>query len=357
MRYRAELFLVGAALVALTWTVLPGFRADLVAYERTLLRINDPAITAISPDPSAPQGLRTLPGSLAVSGESVRTADLHLNGLTPGTYGVIVHRGGRTVQARLLILDRLVDGGLTGAGILLVVVLTPGLLFRSTNVLRKDTRQALSGWHYLLSEREGLSLSRFQLAIWFVPAIIVYGILGWPTHQFPAIPDTLWQLLGLSTATATLGVVASPSPSSDSDSTASPPSGDGARIAGALTELRASVGQAAAAVQPAEPDLVARLAAIQTQAQDLAALVPADDTVLAEPPMVRDLVEDFSGYGDISRYQYLLLCIVSAVVFLGSFLQDWQIPNLPTQVLALVAASQATYLTVKGVKTVQGQGK
>jgi hypothetical protein len=64
----------------------------------------------------------------------------------------------------------------------------------------------------------------------------------------------------------------------------------------------------------------------------------------------RDLVTDWQGSGDISRYQYLLLSLVGATIFTIAFLRTVRIPTIPEQFLYLIAASQATYLGTKAVK-------
>jgi hypothetical protein len=64
----------------------------------------------------------------------------------------------------------------------------------------------------------------------------------------------------------------------------------------------------------------------------------------------RDLVSDWQGGGDVSRYQYLLLSLVGATIFTIAFLRTVRIPAIPEQFLYLIAASQATYLGTKAVK-------
>ena len=63
-----------------------------------------------------------------------------------------------------------------------------------------------------------------------------------------------------------------------------------------------------------------------------------------------DLVSDWQGGGDVSRYQYLLVSLVGATVFTIAFLRTVRIPAIPEQFLYLIAASQATYLGTKAVK-------
>ena len=144
-------------------------------------------------------------------------------------------------------------------------------------------------WYQLLSEAGGgYSLARVQLLVWFLPTAILYGALSFTLHSFVEISAQLAVLMGLSGATTMLGTAASPTP--------------------------------AAGAAPVAPDL-------------------------------RDVVNDWNSHGDLSRYQYLLLSLVGATIMVATFWQTLAMPEVPSQFLYLLAASQGTYVATKAVKT------
>jgi hypothetical protein len=145
-------------------------------------------------------------------------------------------------------------------------------------------------WYRLLSEAKGgYSLSRVQLFVWFLPTAILYGALSFAQQGFVEIGTQLSLLLGLSGATTVLGTASSPA-------------------------AAASSGERAA------PDL-------------------------------RDVVSDWNSQGDVSRYQYLMLSIVGAIVMVAAFWRRLEMPTVPSQFLYLVAGSQGTYLATKAIKS------
>jgi hypothetical protein len=76
-------------------------------------------------------------------------------------------------------------------------------------------------------------------------------------------------------------------------------------------------------------------------------MAPAE-TIIVWAPSTADLFEDVNGFGDISRYQSLVMCTATAVTFFVSFFDTWSVPDLPPQVLQLLGTSLAVYLGVKG---------
>lgn len=379
-------FLIGLGMFL--YSGWPAFHADATAYLHTTLTVNDPTITAVKVCGAAFTERPQDGGALQAD-----TSCLDRAGSYPA---VAARRGGQDVSIHVQILPRGRTAMLAGGGVLLIMLAAPGVLFGATNVKVQGTGEPVKGWAYLLTEPQGLSLSRFQLVVWFVPAFVIFAILSWPVHQFPTLTDTMWQLLGLSGATAALGIASTPSTTDKG----TPPAGAGPSdnptgapapkpaidVGLARTELDAlqqALGQFSMAlqessaalqlgVQPAAPAPARQLELVRTQwdtfVQRLngmvgqatakatamkAALDTASDVVYVARPEARDLVEDFSGFGDVSRYQYLLLCLGSALTFFVSFLQSWEIPTLPSQLVGLMAGSQATYLVVKGIKNLQ----
>lgn len=144
-------------------------------------------------------------------------------------------------------------------------------------------------WSYLLTEAGGgLSLGRVQFVIWVVPATLLYLAISIVGHAPAPIDSQLAILLGLSGATTTLGAASNPRGS---------------------------------------------------------------DTEPETPPRLADLVQDWDGRPDLSRYQYLFLSTIASLVIVAAFFQNLQFPAIPTPILYLVAASQGTYVATKAVKT------
>jgi hypothetical protein len=190
-----------------------------------------------------------------------------------------------------------------------------------TKDLRDEHEKPVGAWYFLLSEPGGgLSLARVQLLIWFLPAVSIYAGASMPLHRFAPMDTTLAVLLGLSGATTLLSSAASPPVASQPVTPT--PSVPGIREA-----------------SPPPPFATA----LETR-------MPAMKAGEIQSFDARDLVTDWQGSGDISRYQYLLLSLVGATIFTIAFLRTVRIPVIPEQFLYLLAASQATYLGTKAVK-------
>lgn len=321
-----NLGLGAAALLGFVLIVLSGYLPERQAREngatRTLLRgmsvvvpesgnVSCPrhAPPAKASDAGPPgEGANAAPEShcdlatTTVDGRTVRSARFR----QAGTYRVETAGGAAVVE--VVGLDYAL---LTALGTLILVLVLPSALF-------SVERTKLSPWRWLLNEPGGgLSLARVQLLVWFVPALVMYAIASVPMLQFAPMDRTLAVLLGLSGATTLLGAAANPK------------------------QPVLALGMVAALPLEPFPSLDA---------------APRAAASLAEPPRLADLVEDWQGQGDFSRYQYLLLSLVGAIVMLLAFLKDLQPPRLPPEFVALVGASQATYLGTKAVKTARQGG-
>ncbi len=68
------------------------------------------------------------------------------------------------------------------------------------------------------------------------------------------------------------------------------------------------------------------------------------------PARVADLLTDWNGNADLSRYQYFVLTLFGAAVFASAFFRDLQFVEVPKEILLALGASQATYLGTKAVK-------
>lgn len=210
---------------------------------------------------------------------------------------------------------------LAGLGTLCWFVGLPYALLR-TEDLRDEHEKPVGAWYFLLSEPcGGLSLSRVQLLIWFLPAVSIYAGASMPLHRFAPMDTTLAVLLGLSGATTLLSSAASP------------------RVASRPVTPTPSV---PGVREPSPPPPFATALETRMLPAMKAGEIPSFNT--------RDLVSDWQGSGDISRYQYLLLSLVGATIFTIAFLRTVRIPVIPEQFLYLIAASQATYLGTKAVQ-------
>jgi hypothetical protein len=190
---------------------------------------------------------------------------------------------------------------LAAAGVLCLALGLPYALF-DPNLTTSGGKTHVGSWYYLLSESGGgLSLAKVQLLLWFLPAACIYAAISIPLHTFPPMDTTLAVLLSLTGATTLLSAATSPKGKPEA----------------AETEAAAPGGVATSTI----PD-----------------------------PSPKQLVSDWQGNGDMSRYQYLLLTLLGATIFTISFLKEFKIPTIPQQFLYLIAASQATYLGTKAVK-------
>lgn len=157
-------------------------------------------------------------------------------------------------------------------------------------------------WPDLIAEPGGgLSLAKTQLLLWFVVAFVIIAGLSLPLHALPEVTSSLAMLLALGGITTVVGAVTSP-PLTLGDE------GDAPALA--------------TVANPASPAASAK-----------------------------DLVTDWNDQPDISRYQYLLIAIVGATAVLLSYASRLAAPEIPTSFYYLLAASQATYLGTKAVKS------
>lgn len=194
---------------------------------------------------------------------------------------------------------------------LLLLISVPGLLLRKTG----------SPWYSLLAEPGGgFSLSRVQLLLWWAAAFVSYSALSLPVCSFIPLTPQFAVLLGLSAATTVLGGALSPSAAQASTSTP------------VSTPTLSSPPPA-----PQPPFRPERSAASPRTSE-----VP--------PPDPADLVSDWRGNGDVTRYQYLLLSLVGAILLLLTVARELTLPSIPEQFLYLLAISQGTYVAAKGVK-------
>lgn len=276
------------------------------------------------------------------------TVDLNRVTAVKPFYKLEVTRKDGSVQAYdLQVLEKRI-GLLAALGALLAILSAPVVMLQSTPlVTRVDGKPVpVTGWTYLLLEQgTGLSLARLQLLLLFVPAATVYFALAVPLHEFPPMPDSVWQLLGIGGATAALSSLITPG--GNSKSTTTPPTDGTAQPAPAQPSpsLQATAETAAAAMTA--PDTI--------QVVYTAPVTPAarPETVEVPPPRLTDLFEEVNGYGDFSRYQSLVMCAVTAAVFFVSFFDTWTVPAIPSQVLQLLGTSLAVYLGVKGIRLVK----
>lgn len=226
----------------------------------------------------------------------------------------VIRLDGSSEMIHLIPRSRALAAAIAAALLLLSV---PGLLLRKTRL----------PWYSLLAEPGGgFSLSRFQLLLWWAAAFVSYSALSLPICSFIPLTPQFAVLLGLSAATTVLGGALSPS--------------------GAQAGTSASASAATLSSPPPEPHPPFR-------PERSAAVTPGMSEV--PPPDPADLVSDWRGNGDVTRYQYLLLSFVGAVLLLLSVARELTLPSIPEQFLYLLGISQGTYVAAKGVKAFPGK--
>lgn len=189
------------------------------------------------------------------------------------------------------------------------------LVFAGPSVLRAIVGRPDMTWAYLLSEPNGgYSLAKMQLAVWWLPAIIIVGGVFAVKLEHTVVPPTFAVLLGLAGATTALGAATSPNSAFGRSSLQLVPVKEFPRPHSKYT-LAGGVGERAATKDE-----------------------------------FTDLVSDWQNQGDFSRYQYLLLAAIGSCVVTVAFFLDGRLIDIPKEFLALVGASQATYLGTKAVK-------
>jgi hypothetical protein len=182
-------------------------------------------------------------------------------------------------------------GGLT------LVVLGLPLAFGLGHGVMDAEGKGVGAWAQLLSEPlGGYSLARVQLLLWSLPTSLIWGALSLLRKEFVPFDETVALLLGLSGATTLLGTATSPNQE------------------------------------------VARRAASSVAR-----------------PRLRDLLRDWNGSADLSRYQYLVLTLIGSAVLARSMFHDLQVPQIPQGLLLTLGASQATYLGTKAAKASKGE--
>jgi len=331
---------VGVLMLGLVIWSLPG-DADLVVLQRTAFDMDVPwSVATVSikelpdtklpvqqPDPQQAQVQIALPRAVK--------AGLYTVVLASGQAGTQMERSLRVINPWQCSskLPWLPCGSTAGLGILLVFVFSVPAFFRPGNLVRP--------WAYLLEEGGELSLGRVQLAIWLVPAVVIYGSLMVFTERLMALPPSLASILTGSVLTSLVSATVTP-----------------------IDKLKAPAAGPQAVNQP-QPAMVATAVAEAAAAQEApAAAAPAARVVPADraPGGTRDrsrgrlveLVEDWNGQGDLSRYQYLFLSAMGAAMLLVQFYRTWQVPEVPNDLLGLLAAGAMGYVGTKVVKHVRG---
>lgn len=339
----AVVVLIG--LVLLGWSFIPGIGPQETEYAGTTLTLTqdpDKPITEVTYQlqknkQDQPNKLRPTPPAGVQTGP-VTEVTYSLEGLPPAWYTINVTRGtgekAETLPVVLQVLDKRY-GFMAALGALLTVLAAPYVLLSSTRVWTRvgNIERPITGWLYLLMEPTGLSLARTQLILLFVPTIVAYLALSFPLHYFPTMPDSLWQLLGIGGATAALSAMMSPKGSDLTASTSLPVPDNNV---------------AAAAMAPPGPMVTAPVYQPVSQDNPLAGI-----RVFVQPPTVTDLFQEANGFGDISRYQSMIMCCATAVTFTISFFDYWVMPDIPPQILQLLGTSLAVYLGVKGIRVMK----
>jgi hypothetical protein len=359
-RLALGLLLIGLALLA--WSFVPGYGPQYTVFAETQLNLTqtpDAPITQVtyqtSKGPGAPKPLMPVPPDedTVPDGE----AAFSLKGLQPNWYVVSVVRTAQegTTTSEMLDLQILHTqyGFMAAAGALLAVLAAPLVLIQNTRLYsrRGTTSTPLTGWVYLLMEPTGLSLARLQLILLFVPAAVAYLALSFPLHEFPHLPDSIWQLLGIGGATAALSTLIAPKGGHVTLRSSLPLPDSYTALAQTATDQQAS-----ALAMPTADSSPATAAPAPAPATAASATAPPPDAappIYVNSPSMTDLFADESGFGDISRYQSFVMCTATAIVFIVSFFDTWSMPAIPDEILQLLGMSLAVYLGVKGIKVIK----
>ncbi|HWI51136.1 MAG TPA: hypothetical protein VNT01_03215, partial [Symbiobacteriaceae bacterium] len=328
-------FVVVLGLALLAWSFVPGYGPQETEFEGTTLTLKQNPDTPITEVAIQLQGRADTPNKLRAMQPADPTNGVptevtySLRGLKPAWYSVNVTTTAKEQSTLDTVVLQVLDreyGFMAALGALLVVLAAPTAVIRSTRLTARVGKRdvPLTGWTYLLMEPTGLSLARLQLVLLFVPAAVAYLALAFPLHYFPDMPASIWQLLGISGATAALSTLINPK--------------------GQQTTLVSDL--------PLPASYADQAAALQIPAAEAVLQQPANPDTLApvyvQAPSLSDLFDDGSGYGDISRYQSLVMCGATAAVFIVSFFDTWTVPDIPDQILQLLGMSLAVYLGVKG---------
>lgn len=268
-------------------------------------------------------------------------------------------------------LPELYKAYLGAIGAVFVMIGLPPVLFQTNDLLDVRGHRSVTSWYFLLSEPGGgYSLSRFQFLIWFLPAYAIWVGVSVKTGTLYRIDDQsqLLTLLGLAGGTTVLGALISPQPSTkETPAPSTPPPGVPKPTP---EELLVQIKQAAAGQDGQEPS--ATLDAINQRLADLAnqiagskvagSAMPREQGAPAgghdsqfPVPNLRNLVEDWDGHGDVTRYQYLLLSTLIAVGMVAGFWRTGSVPTIPDNLWQFVAASSGSYLGTKMIKRVRPQ--
>jgi len=355
-RLALGLLLIGLALLA--WSFVPGYGPQYTVFAGTQLNLThnpDAPITQVtyqnSKSPGTPKPLMAVPPDEETVPDG--KAAYSLKGLTPAWYVVSVVRtaqdGTSTTETLDLQILHTQYGFMAAAGALLAVLSAPLVLIQKTRLYgrRGNESTQLTGWVYLLMEPSGLSLARLQLILLFVPAAVAYLALSFPLHEYPHLPDSVWQLLGIGGATAALSTLIAPKSGQVTLPSSLPLPDSYTAMAQTATDQQASsLAMPTATATPVAPPPA-------TAASTAAAPPDAASPVYVNSPSLTDLFADENGFGDISRYQSFIMCAATAIIFIVSFFDTWSMPAIPDQILQLLGMSLAVYLGVKGIKVVK----
>lgn len=348
---------MGIAVVGLIWSIWSSPRAtDYVAYERTYLtvqgNVQESRVLSLDGTKQYAGALpkeKTAPANAGKGTAGGGTAALPVvdDGTPPPiltNVPIMVRPGNYTleldgVQNSLTVISKY-RGYAVAVAVLALFFGLPMIMFGHTQL----------GRHLLSEPGGGYSLGRVQFLIWFLPALVIYVVLSVPLLRFAPVPNTLWILLGLSTATSAISAAVSGKPSASKKTLSQQAADFGNSLKASLQKAAASGGATAQDAQQMSASVDAFVKSVQESSVAQMEAAPPDDT----PPAysLRDTVEDWTGNGDASRYQYLILCVVGAVTLVVTFLKSWTVPDLPEQFLYLVMTSQAAYVGVKAVKKV-----
>lgn len=179
----------------------------------------------------------------------------------------------------------------------------------------------------ITSEDESYSLSRLQMYLWTVAAIMGYWAIFASTGKFPVIPETLYMLMGVNFATSVAST--------------------------ALNTIKAPPSQAAAATAATAATTPVEVAA----ASEVVALAAAVAVRASSPPdFIKDIFFEskdgkIQNSLDLPRTQMFIWTVISLGTFAVLLIKSpTELPEIKSGLVTLMGISNGAYLGAKAAK-------
>ncbi len=221
-----------------------------------------------------------------------------------------------------------------------IAILFFGCLAYGSDIIRDAGKQPVTYNTLGQLDRKPYSLARLQLAWWFFVVLVSYVFIFLVTEDLGGLTGSVLTLLGISTATG-LGSAAV-----DSDHQGNNKAKRSA-VEQEIADIHSKLDANAPPAGTTEADLKAALA---KKTGEMARLDQKISPVSVS--FIRDILYDDDGLS-LHRFQMVGWTIVASYIFFHSVRQDLTMPDLPTNLLALMGLSGVTFVGLK-VPTQQG---